>query len=379
MRYKQLLEAVTTRGFKFGFEFECIGPIGFDINNANLPLSLKYHGDSSIKPEHEDEMGYEFVSEPLTLNPSTIIASKNTILELLKDGFYTNSSCGFHIHYSYTDISFEDISWILVGLAVDPEAEKLFTKFGDINFFNGNYASTDIFDIIRECFEEDQLDSLVYLIDDYKYRIIRIHPQGTIEWRGPRDFMNKKEQRVISDFFIRLYKCANLIDSLLQKSSCTYSGNTISKDKFKEMMSNSSMSNKSKKESKYNNFDPEAIEKYPWLKGINYTGEVYYKNGSVRLINGELTKSTIKDYVMISNSLIIESKIRKSVLTESSAENSKLENCTIDGGVLTNCELSKCNITNTVELVKTIVDGKLITSQDKKSNMFGDDEVDVDD
>lgn len=379
MRYKQLLEAVTTQGFKFGFEFECIGPSGFDINNAKLPLSLTYHGDTSIKPENYGEFGYEFVSEPLVLNPKSIIDAKSTILALLKDGFYTNNSCGFHIHYSYQDISFEDISWILVGLALNPDLQEKFSKFENIEFFNDSYASLDIFDMIKECFKDDTIESLVYIIDDYKYRIIRIHPQGTIEWRGPRDFMNRKEQEVISNFFIRLYQCADLINKLSTHQSWTYADTTITKKQFVNMMNQSSLSKVNIKSQKYRNFDKKAMEKYPWLKGINYDGTVQYKNGSVRLSKGNLYKSAIRDNVIISDSYITDSKIIKSVLDYTSATNSKFENCTIDGGVITNCELSKCNISKNTELVNSKIDGKLTSSQDKISNMFGDEEEDIDD
>lgn len=378
MRYKQLLEAVTTQGFKFGFEFECVGPSGFDINNVNLPLSLKYHRDTSIKPEHENEFGYEFVSEPLVLNPKSIIDAKSTILALLKDGFYTNSSCGFHIHYSYKDITFEDISWILVGLALNPDLQEKFSKFDNIEFFNDSYASLDIFDMIKECFEGDEIGSLVYLIDDYKYRIIRIHPQGTIEWRGPRDFMNRKEQEVISNFFIRLYQCADLINKLSTQQSWSYADTTITKKQFVNMMNQSSLSKVNIKSQRYRNFDKKAMEKYPWIKGLQFDGKIVMKSGNVILESGILSKSSVNDSTFIDDVTIRESKIKKSIVTNSKSTLSKFENCRIESGNYTSSSFQNCKIDDKVELNKCIVDGKEQTSQKQFSNMFGDEE-DIDD
>ena len=38
-------------------------------------------------------------------------------------------------------------------------------------------------------------------MSEEKMRLLRNHPQGTIEWRGPRNFLNKQNVNDIKTFF----------------------------------------------------------------------------------------------------------------------------------------------------------------------------------
>src|ERR1700691_4706041 len=257
MKYKEIIdEAVTSREFKFGFEFECFIKKDIDKNIIKeLPIKFKITNDGSLikdpdyiddgGDEYENEndgyKGVELVSEVLTLNPSNIIKSKQCIVSLLRLGTYTNDTCGFHVHYSYNGMDYNEICWLLIVLSTNNEYRELFSEFKDINFIHESYASDEFLDVIREIIidtEGNITSSLMRLFDDNKARLLRIHPSGTLEWRGPRNFMNSKNFSLISDFFVRLYKVADLIDKISKIKSVTVDNKVFTKDSLINYLKN---------------------------------------------------------------------------------------------------------------------------------------------
>jgi hypothetical protein len=236
VRFSEIIEAVTSQGFKFGFEFECLVPKKEDPEKlvSSLPVKFTVTSDSSIKPNIDDKAtvkGVEFVSEPLILNPQNIISAKQSIINLLKAGCYTNESCGFHIHYSYEGMNYSELCWFLIVLSSNQQYSNSFSSFKDINFINLDYASDDFLDRIYDKLKSFQENPkfLFFILIDAKMRILRIHPQGTLEWRGPRNFMNSKNFSIISDFFLHLYKNADLIEKISRIKSINVEGKTITK------------------------------------------------------------------------------------------------------------------------------------------------------
>src|ERR1700691_119081 len=237
MRYQEIIdEAVTLREFKFGFEFECFMKTE-DITNKDLfdslPIKFKITSDESLESTSRIEKGVELISKVLTLNPSNIVKSKQCIIHLLKKGCFTNNTCGFHVHYSYNGMDYNEICWLLIVLSTNNEYRKLFSEFKDINFINHDYASDKFLDEIYSILEDSEgniTHSLMWVLGSNKFRLLRIHPSGTLEWRGPRNFMNSKNFGIISNFFVRLYKVADLIDKISKTKSVTVNNKVITKD-----------------------------------------------------------------------------------------------------------------------------------------------------
>ena len=103
-----------------------------------------------------------------------------------------NTSCGFHTHISYKGINKSDISWICMYLVASGDYKK-FLKLGRTNFYTtrNEYASKDFLESAAEYFHDNNIHMMANeLITNRKYRCIHIHPQGTLEWRGPRTFLN---------------------------------------------------------------------------------------------------------------------------------------------------------------------------------------------
>ena len=255
MKYQEIIdEAVTLREFKFGFEFECYLGEEFDKDIIeDLPINFEITDDQTLD---ENSKGIELVSEVLTLNPSNIIKSKQCIIDLLNEGCFTDSTCGFHVHYSYNGMDYNEICWLLIVLSTNDEYRELFTEFKDIDFINKKYASDDFFYYICDILEIGEgniTHEIIPILGNEKYRLLRIHPSGTLEWRGPRNFMNSKNFGIISDFFVRLYKVADLIDKISKIKSVTVDNKVFTKDSLINYLKNNPEYEKDAQYNKPNN------------------------------------------------------------------------------------------------------------------------------
>lgn len=255
-------EALLTNEFSIGFELEGIvdheqfpstGLPGYhsgdearggakkllDTLNGTLGLGEgNIMRDSSVFPQgrvrtasgHEyrdDETGngwgFEYTSPVIKFTPTNL----NKILKFLKGlkdiGVKTNQHCGFHTHISYPDISKKSIVWALFCIANDEnmyrEVEALDEGDYKIEFSTQPYATNQMFKELQNL--GDQLKnnrSASARVSNEKYLMMRIHPQGTLEWRGPRNFINDgTESKLIVDYLKKLHKVISFIADVVTR------------------------------------------------------------------------------------------------------------------------------------------------------------------
>lgn len=239
--------------FKIGFELEAFAPMGsfYDedyseeccnylnecdddrlgdfYNNINSFFNRKYglrgytHYDSSVKNYYNGYNGFEWSSPILEFTPTNLMKVKKMLIDLDNQDIHINSSCGFHTHFSYEGINDGDAAWIMLYIATNPTAYLTFTEFEyrkdyemfpeNVHFYNQRYADKEFLDKIKESFENKDYNTLSENLCDYKYRVLRIHPQGTLEWRGPREFLNSKNG--IENYIKRLHEVVDVISTAL--------------------------------------------------------------------------------------------------------------------------------------------------------------------
>ena len=177
--------------------------------NNNINNDSSVHNDSSVQRNDEDYDGYEFeYSSPvLQAVPENFARVVHMLRCMRDDGIYTNSSCGFHHHIRFSGMTPADLVWIYCNLATDAEAYELFSTFKSYEFSDEHYASFRDIDNLGEALVQKDFVRAFDYINNEKYRAFRLHPQGTLEWRGPRNFLNKKNIDEIVDF----YKLFNLL------------------------------------------------------------------------------------------------------------------------------------------------------------------------
>jgi len=166
------------------------------------------------------EGSFEWRSPVMSVTPDAIAHCVAFLKHFKKDVGYVDSDCGFHTHISFGGISEDDAKWIMIKLSQDNEMlkkmERLTTiadrnkEYSDmerepINFWS-SWAKTDYLYEIREALKENNIEKVANLLDSTKYRALRIHPQGTLEWRCPRDFLSDDySDEYIKSFFLSLY------------------------------------------------------------------------------------------------------------------------------------------------------------------------------
>jgi hypothetical protein len=221
---KALMSSIT-----FGFELEAILLMDRFEKNPNPQLivklkecfsniSFKLDEDDSIEVNTEikdprKRYAFEAKFGVFPFTPLYLNKTLKGLQSLNNVGIVTNSSCGFHIHLGFPKMTREAGAWLILAIADDAEFQKTLIKFKEFDFFSPQYADTRFLTLLSEALYERNYKKLADILTTNKYRVIRLHPQGTVEWRGPRDFLNKENPGVIKEFVLHLYKIVSWMNN----------------------------------------------------------------------------------------------------------------------------------------------------------------------
>ena len=176
-----------------------------NLLNEKVPEEMKKYGtidnDPSVSTEEYDDYTFEWASPVLECTPYNFNRVINMLYNLDRIGVYTNDSCGFHHHLSYKGITERDMIWIYVNLCMDTDFRNYMSEVDGINLTSRRWSPDDALDDIKYSVEHNDFRRVLHYLSDDKYRLFRIHPYGTIEWRGPRNFLNDGNLNIIKDFY----------------------------------------------------------------------------------------------------------------------------------------------------------------------------------
>ena len=237
-----LLERILVGEFTFGFELEAIyntEDYGTDSLDARSRSIVANHirsyfpnvttedviTDGSVKG---DGFTFEWPSPAMSLNVANLQTTLKFLNSLRDVGIFTNETCGFHVHFSYPNYKPIDGLWILCHLANDPELRSKITSYDGIDFVNPQFASEEFLNGLHTYVQQQKWGALVNFFSTEKYRVLRLHPQGTIEWRGPRAFLQRENIESIKGFLRRVWDVARTFSILLDRRDL----NGISKEEF---------------------------------------------------------------------------------------------------------------------------------------------------
>ena len=270
-----LLERKLTTDFTFGFELEGCATGKQDLNDpecevrkfitSHMGTGGDFHSDGSIEVDEgcveyfksqyegdkyyyygeeyrdyelEEELGdlskvrfqvpFEYASPVLKFNVENIQKTVNMLADGAKRGKYfsTNESCGFHHHLSFEGITGEDAAWIVSQLAMDEQAQKLFSDFTtyiqDYNqemtyHFITNWSENVYLNYLKTAIENFDFQDIKKYLNTEKYSILNVHNNHTLEWRGPRDFLNSGNRKVIISFYKHLWKVVSWMTEALDR------------------------------------------------------------------------------------------------------------------------------------------------------------------
>ena len=257
-RLKNLLEMVLTSEFTFGFELEAYAldlygklfqkGLGGDSSRETIDKTLKKQfskffgndieigNDASLNTDFPyAACSFEFPTPVMSLTPANVMKCINFLEYCVDNGIVTDNHCGFHVHYAFPNITDQDRVWIVCQIAL---SDKYFNELANFEVAGGTlpfysmYANPAFFQEIRNCFTKDGCDykKLSELLTTEKYRLLRIHPQGTLEWRGPRNFLDSGNHPIIKEFFFKLVMVARIFSKCLDEKSI----NGISRREFEK-------------------------------------------------------------------------------------------------------------------------------------------------
>jgi len=269
-QFQRLDEKLLTSEFTFGFELEAIcndqdlchhlsdireyidrcleGGAPADQKKKLISVS-SIHQDSSVhgdgdegdydedeeNPEYSgDELSFEYASKVFPCTPYWFHRVISTLRDLMNEGFYTNTSCGFHHHLHFNGMTERDMVWMYCNLAMDSEVYDKFSKLSGVDnsyrLYSSDWASQDAMYDIKSAIESEDWKEVIAKLNTGKWRAFRIHPQGTLEWRGPRNFMNSHQLDNINRFYNLFNKLIDKLKTYMDLKKLT--GTQISKEQF---------------------------------------------------------------------------------------------------------------------------------------------------
>ena len=203
------------------------------LNNANLisqtsiirekkkkDIAGNIGSDGSVRPSHsKGGWSFEYASGVMQFSIKGALEVLRILYEELPDlNIYTNDTCGFHTHASLPYLTKEDAVWLICCISCDKDIQKELTLLEKddvkIDFYDSHYAKKSFYDDIYEGLLDKNYEKVSDIVsgintfdDNGKYRNIRLHPEkGTLEWRGPRNFLNDNNYNLIKEYIYKFYR-----------------------------------------------------------------------------------------------------------------------------------------------------------------------------
>lgn len=240
-----LLEKKLTTDFTMGFELEAVwyADTGDDsyVEYEDYEDSIKeffdscgleggdLHGDGSLNG-YGDGAPFEWASPVLPVNMTSINKIINMYKRGLNEVFTVNDSCGLHHHVSFPNMSAEDMVWIMCKLALDTNMREKISHFKDWSFVT-TWSKDSYLDRLKDAVLNDKYNDIIKICRTDKYSLVNVHSHRTLEWRGPRSFLDTSREKALKnvvEFYKLFWSFIKWMTDVLDENEI----NNISKDNF---------------------------------------------------------------------------------------------------------------------------------------------------
>lgn len=204
------------------------------IDNVSIPDETMGHSgaheDSSVNDRNDyRDISVEYSSPIIPCKPIWFNRIIKTLKYLMNNGVYVNNTCGFHHHLHFKGMDERDMVWLYCNIATDPEIHRDFSSLNGWYLDDDTYASYDKLNDLGNAIIDRNFDEVLSLLNTHKWRVFRIHPQGTLEWRGPRGFLEEGTNS-IKDFYKLFIKLIGKITTYMDSKVVV--GSTVTKDEL---------------------------------------------------------------------------------------------------------------------------------------------------
>ena len=241
-----LLEKKLTTDFTMGFELEAV----WYANDHDEDSYVEYedyqdsieeffdscglsggdlHGDGSVNG-YGDGAPFEWASPVLPVNMTSINKIINMYKRGLNEVFTVNDSCGLHHHISFPNMSAEEMIWIMCKLALDTNMREKISHFKDWSFVT-TWSKDSYLDKLKDAVLNDKYNDIIKICRTDKYSLVNVHSHNTLEWRGPRSFLDAPREQALKnvvEFYKLFWSFIKWMTDVLDENEI----NNISKDNF---------------------------------------------------------------------------------------------------------------------------------------------------
>jgi len=361
--YQYLIERLLVSEFRFGFELEAL----YEKSKYKNVLSymklyypdLKIDKDSSLTGDSKHGT-FEMKSPILTPNIKEFDKLEKFLLNLHNNYISTNETCGFHIHISFPNYNLDDVLWILCNIAITPKYSNTI-KFFETYDFISVYSNDRLLEELKTAIKNKYIKKIKSTFDHLKgqkYNILNPSEHDTIEWRGPRNFLETKNINVIKDFIKRIHEVLMIFSKSLDN-------NVINGWLTKEKLKIGSYINFKDEPKIFTEFEDSIRirlnKNFKWVYKINFKKiyKIHIRNGYLYIMHSALEGGEIKNgrfyYNNIISSQIIEGKFLENNFKKCKIYSGIFNLDTFNNCVLLNGEFDYPNI-----IKSTIEDGKFI-------------------
>lgn len=234
------------------------------LNNANLisqnsiirekekkNIKGNIGSDSSVRPSpSKGGWAFEYATGVMQFSIKGALEVLRILYEELPDiNVYTNNTCGFHTHASLPYLTKEDAVWLICCISCDDEIQKELTELNKddvkIDFYDTTYAGKSFYNeiyngLLNKNYKKvsDIVSGLNTYDDNGKYRNIRLHPEkGTLEWRGPRNFLNDNNYNLIKEYIYKFYRVLQYYSKILNAKKWEKGGIVITREEINKNVS----------------------------------------------------------------------------------------------------------------------------------------------
>lgn len=176
----------------------------------------KIERDGSLNTNGVTGWTFEYGSPIIPFTPANLKKILSFLDALPTDQFDvdTNSSCGFHTHMSFKGINKKNAAWIFSCIAWDDDMHDLLTELKvpggkTIQFFSDSYSSPTFLTRLQNALKQEYWSNVDDYLSNEKFRTVKLHEAGTLEWRGPRDFLHSSTD--IKAYITTLFKVVQII------------------------------------------------------------------------------------------------------------------------------------------------------------------------
>jgi len=174
--------------------------------------------------EHEEVIPFEINTRCVTITPKNILKVYKFFEDLYYEGLVTNDTCALHLHVKRVDEKLKSqsalyTSAMMLAYLVETKKYESFLTFEhekmSHSFWSDEKSMLEEYEYLKKTIDNDSKK----LSTKRKRGLFHIHETGTLEWRGPRGFLDANPivfcNHDLKSYHTRLFRFMKFLFSII--------------------------------------------------------------------------------------------------------------------------------------------------------------------